>query len=75
LKSGEQERLCDEAADRGHTIISDRIFIADAIAREKIDQCWVTVLKEKRIDKFWNAWEELHRLLLKLSREDLKLKS
>jgi hypothetical protein len=75
LKSGEQERLSDEAVDRGHAIIADRIFIADTIAREKIDQRWVMVLTEKRVDKFWSAWEDLHRLLLKVSREDLKLKS
>jgi hypothetical protein len=73
FKSGEQERLSDEAADRGHVTIADRIFIADTIAREKISERWVAVLKEKRIDKFWDAWEELHRLLLKVSREDLKL--
>jgi hypothetical protein len=75
LKSGEQQRLSDEAADRGHAIISDRIFIADVIAREKIEQRWVAVLKEKRVDTFWNAWEELHGLLLKVSRKDLGLKS
>ncbi len=74
LKSGEQERLSDGAADRGHAIISDRIFIADAMAREKIEQRWVKVVKEKRVDTFWNAWEELHRLLLKVSHEDLGLK-
>ncbi len=74
LKSGEQERLSDEAADRGHTTISDRIFIADTIAREKIDERWLSILKQKRIDQFWNAWEELHGLLLKVSREDLTLK-
>lgn len=73
LKSGEQERLSDEAADRGHATISDRIFIADTMAREKIDERWVAVLKEKHVDNFWNAWEELHRLLLKVSREDLNL--
>lgn len=74
VKSGEQERLSGEAADRGHATIADRVFISDTMAREKIGERWLAVLKEKRVDGFWNAWEELHRLLLKVSREDLNLK-
>jgi hypothetical protein len=75
IKSGEQERQSDEAATRGHRIIEDRIFMADTVAREKIDERWVVLLKEKDIRKFWEAWDELHRLLLKMAREDLNLKS
>jgi hypothetical protein len=75
LKSGEQERQSDEAADRGHSIIADRIFIANFVAEEHIAERWSAVLKEKRVDRFWREWGDLHRLLLRAAREDLKLRS
>jgi hypothetical protein len=74
IKTGDQERHSHEATDRGHTTIADRIFIADATAREKIADRWTAIVQEKDINKFWSTWEDLHRLLLKMAREGLNLK-
>ena len=74
VKSGEQERQSDEATDRGHAIIADRIFIADLMEREKVGDRWLAVVKQREVSKFWDGWEALHRVLLKAARRDLKLK-
>jgi hypothetical protein len=74
LKSGEQERQSDEAIDRGHTVIADRIFIADIMEREKIGDRWLAVVKHRDVNKFWSGWTELHRVLLKAARSGLGLK-
>lgn len=74
LKSGEQERQSDEAIDRGHAIIADRIFIADVMEREKVGDSWLAVVRHGDISKFWDGWEALHRVLLRAARRDLNLK-
>jgi hypothetical protein len=73
VKSGEQERQSDEAIDRGHAIIADRIFIADFMEREKVGDRWLAVVKQGDVSGFWNGWTALHRVLLEAACRDLNL--
>jgi hypothetical protein len=80
--TGASDRLnrSDEVPDvdgpeaRGYNLISDRLFIADVMIREKVRQRWLAVVGQQANDtKFRAEWSTLYRLLVKTARLDLKL--
>src|ERR1700691_1251014 len=57
LTSGEELRDIDWAESRGYNIISDRVFIADVMTREKVRERWLTVVKQQADrSQFWAEW-------------------
>jgi hypothetical protein len=75
MASGEELWDIDGAESRGYNMISDRLFIADAMTRENVRDRWLAVVeKQANRSKFWAEWSTLYRLLLKTARRDLKLK-
>jgi hypothetical protein len=74
LNSGEELPDVDGPEARGYNLISDRLFIADAMTREKVRQRWLAVVgQQANHTKFWAEWSTLYRLLVKTARLDLKL--
>jgi hypothetical protein len=74
LNSGEELPDIDGPESRGYNLISDRLFIADVMDREKVRERWLAVVKQQADhSKFWAEWSTLYKILLKTARRDLKL--
>jgi hypothetical protein len=76
MSSGGELREIDGAVSRGYNIISDRLFIAEVMSREKVRDLWLAVVKQQNDpNKFWSEWSALYKALLETARRDLKLKA
>ncbi|MBO0910570.1 MAG: hypothetical protein J2P13_02155 [Acidobacteria bacterium] len=71
--TAERDRLSDKAEERASAIINDRIVISETVL-QKVREHWSAFLRERNIAKVWGAEGTVHQFLLKLAREDLKLK-
>jgi hypothetical protein len=72
--SGEELREREAAESRAYNLISDRLFLADVMTREKVRDRWLEVVKSQReLGKFWGEWSALYNTLLEAARRDLKL--
>jgi hypothetical protein len=72
--SGEELRELAEAESRAYNLISDRLFIANVMLREKVRDRWLSAVKQQPDrSKFWAEWSALYRLLLETARRDLNL--
>jgi hypothetical protein len=53
--------------------IQDRIFIAQRVKEEKIEDRWGLVMAASTTNAFYTRWNELHDSLVKAALDDLKI--
>jgi len=63
----------DGAESRAYNTISDRLFIADVMKREKVRERWLTVIRQTEGTKFWAEWSALYKTMVSTARHDLNL--
>lgn len=61
VRTGDQERGSAESLTRGFRTIEDRIFIADTVARQRIEERWVSLTKENDIHEAGIRREQVQR--------------
>jgi hypothetical protein len=71
MQTGDEGRQSAEADIEARRVIADRILIADRIRSENILERWQGIMPEKDGNKFWIAWLDLHKALVRIACEDL----